>query len=94
MIFVSWCKAQLVISLFFARIKQRHLYFDGEEFVTFNLLEVAKDEEKIVVAVTNRGKISMVEYPLLQDEKGYYFEYGATLARINLEDFEEEPRNE
>lgn len=69
-------------------------YFDGEEFVTFNLLEVAKDEEKIVVAVTNRGKISMVEYPLLQDEKGYYFEYGATFARINLEDFEEGSGNE
>lgn len=62
-------------------------YFDGEEFVTFNLLELSED--KITVAITNRGKISMVEYPLLKDDNGLYFEYGAGYARINIEDFEE-----
>ena len=62
-------------------------YFDGEEFVTFNLLDLSED--KITVAVTNRGKIKMVEYPLLKDDNGLYFEYGADYARINIEDFEE-----
>ena len=64
-------------------------YYDGEEFVTFNLLDISEQEEKIIVAITNRGKISMVEYPLLKDDKGLYFEYGADYARINIEDFEE-----
>jgi len=48
-------------------------YFDGEEFVTFNLLDLSED--KITVAITNRGKISMVEYPLLKDDNGLYFEW-------------------
>ena len=62
-------------------------YFDGEKFVTFNIVEMK--EKTITVAVTNQGKISMLEYDLFQDEEGLYFEYGRTYARININDFEE-----
>ena len=62
-------------------------YFDGEKFVTFNIVEMR--EKTITVAVTNQGKISMLEYDLFQDEEGLYFEYGRTYARININDFEE-----
>ena len=62
-------------------------YFDGEKFVTFNIVEMK--EKTITVAVTNQGKISMLEYDLFQDEEGLYFEYGKTYARININDFEE-----
>ena len=62
-------------------------YFDGEKFVTFNIVEMR--EKTITVAITNQGKISMLEYELFQDEEGLYFEYGNTYARININDFEE-----
>ena len=58
-------------------------HFDGE----FNI--VGMKDETITVAVTNQGKISFLEYDLLKDEKGLYFEYGRTYARINIENFEE-----
>ena len=58
-------------------------HFDGE----FNIVEMK--DETITVAVTNQGKISFLEYDLLKDEKGLYFEYGRTYARINIENFEE-----
>lgn len=62
-------------------------YFDGEKYVTFNIVEMK--ENTITVAVTNQGKISMLEYDLFQNEEGLYFEYGNTYARININDFEE-----
>lgn len=62
-------------------------HFDGEKIVTFNIIDMK--DETITVAVTNQGKISFLEYDLLKDEKGLYFEYGRTYARINIDDFEE-----
>ena len=64
-------------------------YFDGEEYVTFNIIDVNEPNDKITVAVTNRGKISMLEYDLQEDENGVYFEYGVNYARINIDDSEE-----
>lgn len=63
-------------------------YFDGEKFITFNIIDI-KDDKTITVVVTNQGKISMLEYDLFQDEEGLYFEYGSNYARININDFEE-----
>ena len=62
-------------------------YFDGENFVTFNIVDMK--DETITVAVTNQGKISYLDYDLKKDKKGLYFEYGRTYARINIKDFEE-----
>ena len=62
-------------------------YWDGEKFITFDMLELT--DNKIIVAVTNQGKISYLEYDLLKDEKGLYFEYGRSYARIDINDFEE-----
>ena len=60
-------------------------YFDGEKFVTFNIVEMR--EKTITVAVTNQGKISMLEYDLFQDEEGLYFEYGKTYAGLTLNNY-------
>ena len=62
-------------------------YFNGENYVTFNIVDMK--DKTITVAVTNQGKISYLDYDLMKDEKGLYFEYGRTYARINIEDFEE-----
>ena len=62
-------------------------YFNGENFVTFNIVDMK--DKTVTVAVTNQGKISYLEYDLLKDEKGMYFEYGRTYSRIDINDFKE-----
>lgn len=63
-------------------------FFDGENTVVFNI--VAVEENKITIAVTKCGKISVSDYALFTDENGLYFEYGiAGQEHIHIEDFEE-----
>lgn len=47
-------------------------YHDGECYVTFNIVDLNELKGEIQVAITRQGKISVVTYPLLSDEKGYY----------------------
>ena len=63
-------------------------FFDGENTVIFNI--VAVEENKITIAVTKCGKISVSDYDLFTDENGLYFEYGITgQEHIHIDDFEE-----
>ena len=65
-------------------------WFDGEDYITFNLVGIDLVKNEARVAVTDRGKISVVTYDLLTDKDGgLYFEYGAMFTRIYLDDFEE-----
>ena len=45
-------------------------------------------EKEVQLAVTNRGKISVLTYDLYEDENGEYFEYGCNYGKIYIEDFE------
>lgn len=63
-------------------------FFDGEDTVIFNI--VALGDDKITVAVTKCGKISVSDYELHIDKNGLYFEYGAAGKEyIHIDDFEE-----
>ena len=62
---------------------------DGEAWITFNIVDISELKNEISVAVTNRGKITVVTYDLYQDENGYYFEYGCEYTKINISDFKE-----
>lgn len=63
-------------------------HFDGEDDVTFNIIDVNENSNKITVAITRSGKISVCEYDLFTDEKGQYFEYGvADQEHIHIDDF-------
>lgn len=63
-------------------------FFDGENTVIFNI--VAVEGNKITIAVTKCGKISVSEYDLYTDENSLYFEYGiAEQEHIHIDDFEE-----
>ena len=64
-------------------------YHDGECFVTFNIVELNELKNEISVAITREGHISVVTYPLLSDENGYYFEYGCEYKKLSVNDFEE-----
>ena len=63
--------------------------FDGEYDVTFNILDVNTDKMTITVAVTEAGKISVIEYDLKRDrEQDLYFQYGVDNTQVNVNDFE------
>ena len=64
--------------------------YDGECDITFNIVAIDTSKEEITVAVTNRGRISVVEFDLFQDSNGdFYFSYGCERTRIKIEDFED-----
>ena len=64
-------------------------WFDGEEFITFNIVKFKPEKMEIEVAITNRGRITVTAYNLYEDENGLYFEYGCDYTRISIKDFEE-----
>ena len=50
-------------------------FFDGAEFVTFNIVGIDVAKNEITVAVTDRGKISVITSELRVDAEGdLYFE--------------------
>ena len=64
--------------------------YDGEAFITFNIVYIDLDRNGVQIAVTDRGKISVITYDLMTDKNGrLYFEYGAMYTRIYPDDFEE-----
>ena len=63
--------------------------YDGEVYVTFNIVAINPNKNEITVAVSNRGRISVTTYDLLTDNNGsFYFEYGVDYEKINVSDFE------
>ena len=46
-------------------------FYDGECDITFNIVAIDTSKEEITVAVTNRGRISVVTYVLLEKENVY-----------------------
>ena len=64
-------------------------HFDGESFITFNIVGFNLNYNEITVAVTRLGKISILNYDLYCDKNGYYFEYGCSFEKIRLTDFQE-----
>ena len=63
--------------------------YDGEVYVTFNIVAINTDKNEITVAISNRGRISVTTYDLLTDSNGFlYFEYGINYEKINVNDFE------
>ena len=65
-------------------------YFNGENFITFNLVYLDTERHYVTVAITDTGKIVLSDYELLEDCNGaLYFEYGSQYTKIYLKDFEE-----
>ena len=65
------------------------MFFDGEDRIVFNIVDLNENKNEIYVAITRKVKITVVTYPLFEDEDGLYFEYGPSLEKININDFEE-----
>lgn len=64
-------------------------YYDGECFITFNIVGIDTTRNEITVAVSNQGKISVCTFDLKTDGERFFFEYGPMFENIDLNDFEE-----
>lgn len=62
--------------------------YDGEVFVTFNIVAIDTSKNEITVAVSNRGRKSVITYDLLTDNNGFFFEYCIDYEKIRIDDFE------
>ena len=63
--------------------------FDGEAYFTFNIVYLNSKKREIQVAVTNRGKISVITYDLYDISNDFYFEYGCDYTKVYMKDFKE-----
>lgn len=65
-------------------------FFNGEYDITFNIVDIDTEKMTVTVAITNLGKISVIKYDLLRDEKdNLYFRYGLYQNQIMLDDFDQ-----
>ena len=44
-------------------------YYNGECFITFNIVNINTEKMIITLAVSNQGKVSVVEYDLFRDKE-------------------------
>lgn len=68
---------------------KEYQHYDGEAFITFNIVEFSELKNEVTVAITNRGRITVVSYDVFKNDKGFYFEYGCDYVKIMIDDFEE-----
>ena len=65
-------------------------FFNGEYDITLNIVDINTDNMIINLAVSNLGKISVIEYDLKRDkENNLYIEFGCENSKIEIDDFEE-----
>lgn len=65
-------------------------FFDGNEFITFNIVGINATRNTVAIAISDRSKISIIDFELMADKNGnLYFEYGCTFSKIYLDDFTE-----
>ena len=63
-------------------------FFDGESFITFTIIDVNFEKQTILVVVSNRGKVSHIEYDIHEEsDDNWYFTYGYEFTKIYLSDF-------
>ncbi len=73
-----------------------YAFFDGDHFITFDIVEIDDDNEMVTIAVSNQGRITQDTFKLHNDydlDKEIvndirYFEYGLYQKKIYLSDFE------
>ncbi len=69
-------------------------FFDGDHFITFDIVEIDDDDETVTVAISNQGRITHDTFNLFEDEalkdicENRYFEFGLYQDKIYINDFE------
>ena len=63
--------------------------YDGENFVTFNIVDIDTVKHEITVAVSDAGRVSVCTFDLKSDkDECLFFEYGVMCEKIAVDDFE------
>ncbi len=69
---------------------QEYSLWNGETFITFNIVYLDMEQNKITIAISDMGKIILTDYDLFQDcNDEFYFEYGHNYTKIYINAFEE-----
>ena len=69
-------------------------FFDGDHFITFDIVEIDDENNTVLVAISNQGRITQDTFDLLEDEaldeicENRYFEFGLYQDKIYINDFE------
>jgi len=64
-------------------------FYNGEYDITLNIVDINTDKMIINLAVSNLGKISVIEYDLKRDkDNNLYIEFGCENSKIEIDDFE------
>ena len=58
----------------------------GESLIRFDVVAYCPDTKQITFAITNQGKISVLDFEVFEDEDGYYIEYGNPLTKIYIQE--------
>lgn len=71
---------------------KEYSHFDGETFITLNIVDISLSKREVVIAVTDRGRISLLTYdinPYKERLEGRYFIlFGIDETPIYLDEFE------
>ena len=63
--------------------------YNGDAWITFNIVGICTVKNEITAAVSSEGKVSVCSYNLESDTDGrLYFEYGVMCDKIAVDDFE------
>lgn len=65
-------------------------YFNGENFIRFDLIEIDDEKREVTVAMSDTGRISVKTFDLLFDGNRRYFEYDCSYTKIYIDEFTEE----
>ena len=61
----------------------------GESLIRFDVVAYCPNTKQITFAITNQGKISVLNFKVFEDEDGHYIEYGSTYEKIYIDDIQE-----
>ena len=71
---------------------KEYSHFDGEDFITLNIVSISLSKREVVIAVTDRGRITLKTYdinPYKERLEGRYFIlFGIDETPIYLDEFE------
>lgn len=63
---------------------------DGESLIRFDVVAYCPDTKQITLAITNQGKISVLDFEVFEDGDGQFIEYGSTREKIYIDELQED----
>jgi len=69
---------------------QEYEHYYQDRYITFNIVDIDRDNAKIIVNISDSGRLTLQTFELLNDGDLEYFEFGSPIVEeIYLNDFME-----